>query len=775
MHDILYALRGFRRSPGVVLTVVVTIGLALGLNTTMFTVFNAYVLRPFDVRDPYSLYTLSWATKNGKRNPTYREFEQVRTKSSSIGTAFLTGNLPLIIDGKPMIGQRVSGNYFDTLGVGASMGRVIGEHDEQEMVLSYGAWKAKFGSDPNILGRSFPVAGAMYTVVGVARAGFEGIAATALDFWVSRNDRDDSILNGALLNGAVLRIKHHISIREAEAELSVLGASVTADRPPEQRAIGALLAPNSTPFSLLKGANYILFAPIFVAFGLILAIACANVANVLLARAAGREREIAIRLALGAGRARIVRQLLIESVLLAIPAALAAFVIAQLATRSALQLYFTMVPNLLGNLIRILPLDPDLRVFGFLLIAALGSTIAFGLAPAIHAARANVSFRRSRLRNALVVSQVAVCVLLLIVAGILLRGNGKLERYDPGFNPRNIFNFALTSSAGDRVIENLRAETWVETAASAQRAPMFGLHTIPIGPAEGATIRVAYDFVSPEYFDVLKVAIVRGRAFAHDEANSEAPVAIVSESTARQFWPGRDAVGQVIRIEPQPSVDRASFPAFRGAQVVGVVHDIAVEDVFTPLSNPIFYFPTHAGSANVEALLIRVKQDTAETRRAMLETMDRLAPGAARLSVSMDEMLHVELFPLRMSFAIASFLGGLALVLAVSGVYGVLAYLVAQRMREIGIRMALGASTGNVVRLVLAQSARFAIWGIGIGGLMALGVSKIFASLLEEINTYEPLAYFVAICAVFAAAMAAAYVPSLRAARVDPASTLRHE
>jgi predicted permease len=414
-------------------------------------------------------------------------------------------------------------------------------------------------------------------------------------------------------------------------------------------------------------------------------------------------------------------------------------------------------------------------VFGFLLAAALGSTIAFGLAPAIHAARANVNFRRSRLRNALVVSQVAVCALLLIISGILLRGNSTLEHYDPGFGTHNIFDFELQSSGAARVVEKLRLEPWVETAAVATRAPMGGMRAIPIGPADGATIRVGYDFVSPEFFDLFRIPIARGRTFARDEANTDAPVAIVSESTARQFWPGRDAVGQLIRIEPQPGVDREMIPAFRRAQVIGVVRDIATDDVFTPVTKPIFYFPAHAGNSMVQTLLIRVKQDSAETRRSMFETMERLTPGAARLSFSMDEFLGVELFPIRMSFAIAAFLGGLALVLAVSGVYGVLSYLVAQRMRELGIRMALGASTGAVVRLVLGQSARFALWGIGIGGLMALGVSKLFASLLEEINTYEPLAYFVAICAVFAAAMAAAYVPSMRAARVDPASTLRHE
>ena len=770
MQDIVYAVRGFRRSPGVVLTVIVTVGLALGLNTTMFTIFNAYVLRPFDVRDPYGIYTLSWATRNGKRNPTFAEFEQLSARSSSIETAFLTEMIPVTIEGQTYMGQRVSANYFETLGVSAAMGRVAVERNSPVMVLSYGAWKTKFNSDPQILGRSLAVAGEMHTIVGVGRAGFEGVAPAPMDFWIPlSNDHP------ATLNGAMVRLKQGTSPREAQAELTVLGASLSADKPSGEGTIGAELTSNAAPFSILKGANYILFAPIFVAFGLILLIACANVANVLLARAAGRRKEMAIRLALGAGRSRIVRQLLVESMLLAIPAALAAFAIAQVTTRFALQLYFALVPHLLSGLVRILPLDPDLRVFGFLLIAAFGSTLAFGLAPAIHAARANVNFQRSRLRNTLVVSQVSVCVLLLIVSGILLRGNSALERYDPGFGTHNIFDLQVQNAATVSAMDKLRFEPWVENVSAVNRSPLTGVRTIPVATLTGAPIRTGYDFVSPEMFDLLRVPILRGRPFTAQEGIAEAPAAIVTESTAKNFWPGRDPVGQVIRIEPQAAVDRDQVPAFRRAQVVGVVRDIATVDVFTSTATPVFFFPTHPRSANVQALMVRVKQDSRETRRLLLETMERLAPGSTRLAFSFDEMLGVEMFPFRMSLAIAAFLGGLALVLAVSGVYGVLSYLVEQRMREIGIRMALGASTAAVVRLVLGQSARFAIWGIGLGGLMALGISRLFASFLEQLNTYEPLVYLVAACAVFAAAMLAAYVPSRRAARVEPVSTLRHE
>ena len=623
MQDIIYALRGFRRSPGVIFTVVVTIGLALGLNTTMFTIFNAYVLRPFDVRDPYSIYTLSWATKNGKRNPSFAEFEQVGAKSSAIEAAFVTENALATVEGQTFIGQRVSRNYFETLGVTAAIGRVTRERDRPEMVLSYGAWKVKFNSDPQILGRSLAVAGAIYTVVGVGRAGFEGLAPAPMDFWIPlSNDHP------ATLNGALVRLKRDISVREAQAELTVLGASLSADQSSDQRPIGAVLTSNAAPFSILRGGSYLLFAPIFVAFGLILLIACANVANVLLARAAGRQKEMAIRLALGASRARVVRQLLVESMVLATPAAVAAFAIARITTRFALQLYFALVPNLIGGLVRILPLDPDLRVFGFLLIAAFGSTLAFGIVPAIHAARANVNYQRSPLRNTLVVSQVSVCVLLLIVSGVLLRGDSSLERYDPGFGTHNIFDLELQNSASVSVMDKIRLEAWVESISAVNRAPLTGVRTIPMATLDGVSIRTGYDFVSPELFDVLRIPILHGRTFTASEANAEAPVAIVTESTARNFWPGRDPVGQVIRIEPQAAVDRNQIPSFRRAQVIGVVRDIATVDVFTSPAVPVFFFPTNPRGVNVQALVVRVKQDSRETRRSLFETIERLAPAA---------------------------------------------------------------------------------------------------------------------------------------------------
>ncbi|MBZ5604135.1 MAG: ABC transporter permease, partial [Acidobacteriia bacterium] len=432
------------------------------------------------------------------------------------------------------------------------------------------------------------------------------------------------------------------------------------------------------------------------------------------------------------------------------------------------------VPGMVGRLVRLLPLDPDLRVLGFLLLAAVGATLVFGLAPALKASSGKPDSRRpSRLRNALVVTQVAVCSLLLIVAGVLLRGSAALERYDPGFDTHNVVSATLQSPPTARFVEEVRSQTWSETSALAAQAPLLGRLTLSIGPVNAATVRCGYNFVSPEYFDLLKIPVVRGRVFNAGEARAQAPVVLISEATARQFWPRQDPIGEIVRIEPQLQ-DRAASPSFRRAQIIGIVHDISSGDLSEGRDTTMFYLPAAPGSANAQMLLVRMKADTEAARRALNAMIEHETSGA-RLTYSLDEIITVETFPFKLSFAIAAFLGVLALALAVSGVYGVLSFLVMQRRREIGIRIALGAPAAAVVRLVLGQSARFALWGAAIGAALALGVSRIFASLLEEINTYEPLAYGAGIIAVFAAALAAAYWPSRRAARIDPASTLRCE
>jgi predicted permease len=771
LQDVRYAIRGFLRTPAFAITVIVTIGLALGLNTTLFTIFDSYVLRPFAVRDPYSLYQFTWLTRNGGTHQfTLREFEDFQSHNPVFAEAIASEPAAAFArtEGISLLGQRVSRNYFTMLGIDAAMGRSFLAEDA--VVLAYGAWKEKFGADPKILGKKLVLFGSVYEVVGVARKDFNGLTQVPRDFWIPLKPADQPGLQ------VIGRLKPDITPRQAQAALLVWARQATDELPETQRADGIYFQSSATsiPISpqLMAG-----FAPILAAFGLVLLITCANIANMMLARAMARQREITVRLSLGASRLRLVRQLVTESLLVAIPAAAAGFAISEATLRTSQRLLVATMPPLFAKFIRMGRIQPDGKVFIFLVVAAVLSTIVFGLVPALQATRQNLSVRSGRLRSGLLVLQVTVCALLLICAGILLRGSRQLSERDVGLQTRGVIDVELSQALQSKIAEHLAAEPWVESIATTWHAPLAGsLSGITIAPGSAPTlIRAAYNFVSPEYFGVFRIPVVRGRNFTADEAASEAPVAIISEAAARALWPNQDSLGQTIRIEAEPrSSRRNKIPGFRSARVIGVAPDVISGVIFEGPDPALLYFPTSSRGTMNGSLLLGVKGDPEIARRTLDSLLERVAPGALQRVTPVGELLDAQIYPFRIAFAIASVLGGLALVLTLSGIYGVLSYLVNQRTKEIGIRVALGATNANVIRLVLSQSFRLTSYGIAIGVVMALGVSKVFASELS-INTFDLLAYGSGIGVVLSAALAASYFPSRRAVRVDPASTLRYE
>jgi predicted permease len=784
MQDVRYALRGFFRAPAFVLTVVGTIGLALGLNTALFTLFNAYVLRPLAVRDPYSLYQFTWIAKNGDWHEFYlKDFEEFRRRNPAFSDALLYRTVMTRTDGRQMVGQVISSNSFAMLGTEAELGRTLLPGDDRTLVLSDTAWKTKFAGDAGILGKKLDILGDSYEVVGVARPEFNGVMFASVDYWIP------PITTGpqASETGRVIgRLKPNMTLEQARAALEVWSRQATADLPESRRATGVHLISAATSISINEGGFLAIVAPIGVAFGLVLLIACANVANLMLARAMARQREIGVRLSLGAGRVRLVRQLLTESLLLSVPAALAGIAISQATVHYTQRLLLGTAPPTYMQIFRLVPLEADFRVFLFVFAAAVGSTLLFGLAPAIQATRPGLMYatrgdfsadvRPARLRSALVVSQVTVCVLLLTCSGVLLRTGLKLQASDVRLAVDGVLDVHSNEAVIDsKLVDRLRQEPWVESAAIAWRAPLYGpWRTIPVSPsAQGQLVGAGYDFVSPEYFDVFRIPLVRGRNFTAEESRSEAAVAIVSEATAARLWPGHDALGESFRIEPSRSTSKwVKQPGYHAARVIGVAKDMVSGFIWEGIDTTCIYFPTGPQGAKNMSLLVRPKENPAVARRA-LDTATSGVSSEVSFIVPMDEAVAVQIYPFRASSWVGSALGALALALSLSGIYGVLSYLVSQRTKEIGIRMALGASTSSVVRIVLSQSMKLAVIGIVIGATLALGVSRLFASELQNVNTFDALAYLGSITIALLAALAASYVPSKRAASVDPVTALR--
>ena len=800
-QDARYALRSFRRAPAFSLTVVATIALALGLNTTAFTIFDAYVLRPVAVRDPASLFKLNWIDRSGAdRNFTWRDYQALHADRDALAESFAFRPAFARLDSTPAYGELVTGNYFTALGIGASLGRTLLPSDDAAnagtaiVVLSHSAWRSRFGADSAIVGKTIRLRGHALRVVGVAAPGFGGLVETPLDFWapLALSDLlidDDSIFGSKEPESLSIigRLRPDLTIRRGEAWLTSWMRARRADAAERDRPIGSVFLSRATAMPLTPEL-LLFFSPIAAAFALVLLIACADVANMMLARAMARQRELGIRLSLGASRSRLVAQLLTESVLLALPAALVGFVLSRLTVTGGVRLMFSTLPAEIAPYIHVIPLAPDARVFGFMLAAAIVSAILFGLAPALQATRATVvqatrgdfdtDFRPQRLRNALVVSQITVSVLLLVCAGIVLRGVRRLQQLDIGMRTAGVVRLDVVERPGSRdaVLAALRARPDVRLLAAATDPP-FG-RRFPTASAFDSTGRLHqtfYDFVTSSYFPLLEIPIVRGRSFTDLEERSNAAVAIVSAGTARAFWPGQDPIGQVLHLAVDTSGrGSASLASRRTARIIGVVPDVALGTLIDPFDSPIVYFPVMATSANT-ALLVRVTGTPEVALRRMDLELAQRAPGSIEDIHTLDAYAAGGIYPFRAAYWIAGALGGIALMLTVAGVYGVLSYVVAQRRKELGIRVALGASPRALTGLVLGESMQFAGIGLAIGAVLALGVARLFSANIVRLSTFEPIAFGGGALVVLVSCAVAGYVPARRASRVDPIEALRLE
>ena len=793
-QDARFAWRSFRRAPTFALTVIGTIAIALGLNTTVFTVFDAYVLRPVAVRDPYSLYELGYQNRQGEfLNFTMDQFRDLQ-RQGGIAEAFAYQPLFVHKENQPFLGAIVSGNYFTMLGGAPAMGRVLNTDDAvvpdqgQVMVLSHQSWRTTFGSDSAIVGKTITIRGIPFRVVGVTSPAFGGISAVTPDFWVPvsmaarlRTGPDPFAPRNPEQFRVVIRLRADLSARQTTERMTAWERR--ALEPPDTLPVQAASLISVAAMVPLGPEIMVIAAPIMVAFGLVMLIACANVANMMLARGLARQREIGIRLALGAARHRLVRQLLTESALLAVPAAALGFGISRITIAGTTRLLLATIPGEFTAYMRLTPLLPDARIFLFLLAAALGAALLFGLVPALQATRPDVvkasrgdfdtAGRANRLRGALVLAQIVTCVLLLVTTGVLLRGAERAQSAETGMNTSSVVQLILGEPQRAAALARLHADTSVGALTATSGSAIDG--ELPwvrlLHHSDSVVSWTHYDFVAPSYFDFFHVRIEQGRGFSDAEAGTGAGVVIVSRSLADGLWPGRNPIGQTLELTSALPAGSVLLPV-RTAQVIGVAANTVTGWVGTGLERPLAYYPT-SETAKGTRLFVRTGGDAGAARNRLTRMLEDAVPGAVEESHTANELLAVQVYPFRAFYWVSASIGIIALLLTLTGIYGVLSYLVEQRTREIGIRMALGAGAQSVLKLVLGQSALLAAVGITVGLLIALGLSLLLASQLYLIDARDPLGYALGAIVVMVSCIGAAWIPSRRATKVDPVIALR--
>jgi predicted permease len=814
VRDILYALRTFRRAPLAALTIVMTVAVGLGLVAGVFTLFNIAMFRVDAVRNPGELFGVERPrTPDDNRVLfTQPEYEALRRETSVFTDAFaMLGRARSRVEGRLISGTLVTGNFFQVLGVSAARGRALMPEDDQPfagrpvVVLSHRGWTTRFGSDPAVIGRALEVNGFSYAIVGVMPDGFRGLSFSAPDYWapLSLLGQFRGIMQGGpdpVTVEIVGRLKPGMSRQTALAGLAVWDSGRTAGNP-AGRGINVTLEPRQGTLPQ-PGEVVMVFTPLFFVFGLILAIGCANVANLLLARAVSRQREIGVRLSLGATRQRIIRQLLTESLLLAFASAALGFVISRIAITATIYAFTSTMAPEIAEQIRIGAFAADWRVVVFLVVGAVFSTAFFGLAPALKATRVELvtaargeiaeDARPGRARNVLIGVQVTASALLLICSAVFLRSATAAASVNPGIRTSDTLTVQIV---GESFREAMTQAVLAEPAVTAVAASLPGTvggslaafaqtSASPMAERAPGKSTITYKLVSPEYFGVLGIEVLRGRGFTQAERTADSDVAIVTDTASRRLWPNGNALGQTIHLESdaKPGTSDPDDPLLtsRTFTVVGVARDIAGFRVFDSNKLVDLYLPTNPTVART-SLTVRVQGDPEPARRALLQRLMAVDPNYMGEVRTLRTMAKMETYFLQIAFRMTFVLGGLALVLTLSGLFSVLSYLVEQRKKELSVRMALGATRRNVVGLVLSQSARPVGFGLLAGGGLAAGLATLLLAtpaaetIGASVRVLDPVAYAGSLLCIIAACVLASSIPAFRAARIAPMKTLRQD
>ncbi len=792
--DVLYACRGVKNRPGFAIVAILTMAVAIGANTAMFTFLNAYLLRPFPVADPARNVRLTpvWAHGFGE-TWSYPDYRELRAPNAMFQNVYASsyGRLLTLRDPAPrtVLVSLVSGNLFQTMSARTILGRPITPADDEAVVvLSHSAWVRLFGGDPGILGKTIRLHQATCTIVGVAAPGFTGIELLAPDFWapLSMTDRIApptislaSRERSWLYVGGVL--KPGVTAAQAQDSLSALIPTMNVSRRPDS-ALSRIVAQRWDTVFLIDAHTQQAIVLCFAVFGLLLLVACANLASLMLAGAFARHREMAIRMSIGASRVRLLRQVLTESVLLASLGAGLGLVLTSV-TASVVQHYLFGFLTRLGLSFEIV--GPDWRAWAFGAALAVAAGVLFGAAPALIASRSSLAasvqrdsvsgagVRPHRLRNTLIVLEVTASLVLLVAAGLFYRLSQRIAGLDHGYDVSRIVDVRLDGPKS-ALIQQLQNDDNVEAIAEVNRAPLSG--SLPQLPAVvgGQAISLGYNYVDHGYFATLGIPLRRGRTFTRDEALGQAPVAVVSEATARRLWPGSDPLGQRLEVKAGSAPGRFAPGSYH---VIGVVRDVVNGRLDEGTDWSSVYFPAAPGDRRDRALLIRVRRDAPALVDRLREECFLLGPTSSCSPVLLTDAEWLQRFPYLIVRDLSCGVGIVALTLVSIGLYGVVAFAVIQRKREIGIRMALGARPWSIVGALIAESSRLVLYGVGIA--LPLCIAAAYAASFNahgaDLPLFDPIAYAATTAFLIAVSLFATWAPSRSAATIDPAIVLRQD
>ena len=808
-QDLRYGARMLLKHPGFAAVAILTLALGIGANTAIFTVTNALFLRPFPAPEPDRLVRLYGGEAGSAKFDvfSYPNYADLRDRSQSLASLaahqYVSVSLSTGGAAEEARGELATGNYFTVLGISAAMGRTLLPTDDQTpgahpvVVISHGLWQRRFGGSTDVIEKKVYFNGHPFTIIGVMPEGFRGsYDAFTADFWAPIMMHEQVRPRGTQLSqrgwgwlNATGRLKPQVTLAQANAEISRLAQQLEKDYPRNNRGLRFQLLPASAMPEMYRAGMSKALGFLLLIVSLVLLVACANIASLLLSRVMSRRRETAIRQALGAGRMRIARQWLTESMLLAMLGGGVGLLFAVWGKKALL----TLVPPEMTNFAPALSLDGKVLAFAFLITLLTG--IIFGLIPAWSAGKTDVnsvlkeegalassSARRSRFFSFFVVTQIAVSLLLLVVAGLLLRSFRESAAFDLGFKTDNMllasvdlrrhgYNEERGREFYHQLTQRLKALPGVSAVTMATTVPLDGnrdsvSYRIPghQPPAGKTGFSIAYNVVGADYCATMGIPVLQGRDFNEQDVQPTAkPVIVINETMARRFWPGENPVGRSIELDGGgPSLE-----------IIGVARDIKYFSLGEE-PRPYIYGSFAQAYSSSRILQLRATSNPKGLLRAVQQEVERLDSNVALLNqMTFDELRQQPLFPIRALAAISTLFGLLALLLTTLGIYGVVSYAVNQRTREIGIRLALGAAPSTIFKLIVGQGLILTAIGLGIGVAAAMALTRMLSSLLFGVTTTDPLTFVGVALLLALVALLASYLPARRAMKVDPMNALR--